>query len=104
MLSLVSHVGQYPKAGAFNCNAFTVRRKKSHWLSIEQKINILFIDNRNGHTITEEIVKRLQDTNTAVSYLPPSYTDLIEPCGTFIIKSLKLIGASTGKFPKSQKV
>lgn len=50
------------------------------------RTKILFLDNCNGHSYTEEYRNAESEINAEIRFLPPKETDLVQPCDSLVCK------------------
>lgn len=53
------------------------------------KICQLFIDNCNGHNLTEEILTAAEIIRTTLTFFPPNSTGIVQTCEALIIQKIE---------------
>lgn len=71
---------------------------------LNERKRIHFIENCGGHILTSWLLEDVRKTNTGITFFPPSYTTLFQPCNSVVIQKLKCLWSNLWKTFKKEKI
>ena len=66
-----------------------LKEPRANLRDIQDRQKVLFLDNYNGHEVTEQASTALERLKTRLQYFPANATHLIQPCDSFVISKIK---------------